>query len=408
MFHRIRPGLLFTILCLILFQSQVVHAELEGMWRAEHPELGGVFFRIKSDKSCSYFLEKGTETTIYKGTWSEIPTGLELTFENGVTMSVGELKPQILDVRMEFAPGHDVAAGVVVGQALLIESKAIGRMTVDPDKEEEEEDRTGYFGAWEGELLTGEKIYFLINEDRTAGLNYSFSNPDKAGVDAQLIGYWKKDAERLHIYWNDGGFTNLETNGRRIEQTSFKAGELLEDAKGYTCRVIPIREKELPEEWLKTFKKNYVERMPIVVMRQLSQIKSFFRGDWVIGETKDGEKPNVVELKRFSNAWTNRFGGVKGDWYPNSDSVTIVWRNGVKETVSPVGNQFTIMSFNPDQPLSGRPARIDVANPIDQDKIGYYVNRKSELLDPARFFKQLRSSVKNKDKDKKDDEKDKE
>ena len=398
MFHSFRPGFLLTTFCLILLQSQIAHAELEGMWRAEHPELGGVFFRIKSDKSCSYFLEKGTETVIHKGTWAEIPTGLELTFENGVTLSVGELKADVLDARMDFSPGHDVDAGVLVGKAYLIESKAIGKMTVDPDKDEEEEERTGYFGAWEGELLTGEKIYFLINEDRTAGLTYSFSNPGDAGINDQVIGYWTKDAERLQIYWDDGGFTNLETNGRRIEQTSFKAGELLEDAKGYTCRIIPIREKELPEEWLKTYKANYVERMPIMVLRQLAHIKSFFRGDWEIGLTKDGQEPNVVELKRFSNAWTSRFGGVKGDWYPNSDSVTIVWRNGVKETISPVGNQFTIKSFNPDQPLSGRPARIDVANPVDQDKIGYYVNRKTELLDPARFFKKLQSDLKKQEK----------
>lgn len=403
MFIRYKLGFLLTIVSLVLsvFQTSFA-AELEGMWTAEHPVLGGLFFRVKSDGSCTYFLEKGTETTIHKGTWEEIPSGLGLTFENGVYFSIGQLEPGVADLRMDMSSGHDVEPGVVVSQAGLVNSKSIGRMTVEARQEEEEEKRHGFFGAWEGELVSGKKIYFIINDDRTAGMTHSFTSPDASEEYQDIVGFWKKDGEKLQIIWNDGSFTLFETNGRRIEQTSFVAGDLLESAKGTTSRVLPIRTKDLPEEWHKEFKKDYVTRMPIIVLRKPALLKSFFRGEWVVGADPEKGEFRSIQLKRFGNAYTNRYGGVKGDWFPNADSVAIVWRNGVRERMSVVGNQFIVNSFNPDQPSSGRPAKIEPINAVDPDKMGYYVNRKSELLDPDRILKRFKKAL-GKDKKKKDD-----
>lgn len=389
MFNRTRPGLLFTLFCLTLSVFQFSYAELEGMWRSEHPELGGVYFRIRSDGSCSYFLEKGTTTTIYKGNWVEIPTGLQLKFSNGVVFSTGEIEPGVADLRMDLSAGHEVNAGIVVSKAELVDTRAIGRMTINASDDEGEDERIGYFGAWEGELISGKKIYMMINEDRTAGITHSFTKPDLIEEYSHVVGYWKKDGENLQVVWNDGSFTTIETNGRRIEQTSFVAGSIFEEAKGFTSRILPILIKDLPQEWYDTFKSDYVTRMPLVVLRNLAQLKSFFRGEWVIGDPAPGSEPKVIKLKRFGNAWTNRYGGVKGDWFPRSDSVSIFWRNGVKESLTSVGNQFMVNSFNPDQPVSGRPARIETANAIDPDKMGYYLNRKKELMDPSRFYKAI-------------------
>ena len=366
-----------------------LQAEMEGMWRFDHPELGEVFFRIKSDQSATYFLGKGVDTTIQKGTVAEIPTGLELSFTNGVVFSVGQLEPSVADVRANMAPGHEVSPVEAVCVAQLVQKQAIGAMTIDPETTDEEEERTGYFGGWEGEMISGDKFYMQINEDRTAGMSYSFSGKidDNYGF-TDVVGFWKKDGEKLHIYWNDGGFTTIETSGRRIEQTAFKAGDVLEEARGFTCRIIPFRSKDLPEDWYGEFKSDFVTRMPIIVLRQLSVVKKFFRGTWLIGDNQsDSGEAEMIKLKRFGKAWTNRYGGVKGDWYPGSDIVRVYWRNGVKETLSVVGNQFVINSFNPNQPVSGRPAKIQVANPEDPDKMGYYLNRKRELLDPRRFFR---------------------
>jgi len=382
---------ILLILPLITLLVATANAEMEGMWRCVHPELGGVYFRIKSDHSATYFLEKGIDTAIHKGSWTEIPTGLELNFENGVKFSVGQLEEGLADTRLLMSSGHAVSSEEVVCVAELVADKSIGAMTVDPEKEDQEEDRTGYYGAWEGELVSGEKFYIQINEDRTAGMSYSFSGKEDEYADFDdVVGFWKKDAEKLQIYWNDGGFTSIETNGRRIEQTSFKAGDLLEEARGYTCRIIPLRTKDLPEGWYSAFRKDFVSRMPIIVLRQLSVVKKFFRGTWVIGEGRAADgKPEVIELKRFGKAWTNRYGGIKGDWYPGSDMASIFWHNGVKENLNVVGNQFLVNSYNPNQPVSGRPARIQVANSTDPDTMGYYLNRKKELLDPRRYFKGL-------------------
>ena len=381
----------FFIVSLLLTAGFTLHAEMEGMWRFEHPELGGVFFRIKSDGSSTYFLEEGVDTAIHGGMWSEIPTGLEIKYDNGVVLSAGEMEPGVADVRVVMSPGHMVAPGESVCVANLVDDRAIGSMTVDQEKSDDDEDRVGYFGGWEGELISGDKFYFVINEDRTAGMSYSFSDKedDFEGF-TDVVGFWKKDGEKLHIYWNDGSFTSIETNGRRIEQTSFSAGDLLEEARGYTCRIIPFRTQDLPTDWYKEFRGDFVTRMPIIVLRQLSVVKKFFRGDWYVGEGTgaDGET-SVIKLKRFGKAWTNRYGGVKGDWYPGSDSVSIYWHNGVKEMLTAVGNQFLINSYNPNQPVSGRPARIEVANPDNPDTMGYYLNRKRELLDPRRYFRGL-------------------
>lgn len=381
----------FLVTSLLLSLGFTLNAEMDGMWRFEHPELGGIFFRIKSDGSSTYFLEKGIDTAIHRGEWSEIPTGLEINYDNGVVFNAGELEEGVADVRAVMSPGHEVAAGEAVCVAKLVDGRAIGAMTVDEKQTEDEEDRVGYFGGWEGELISGEKFYFVINEDRTAGMSYSFSGKtDEFDGFTDVVGFWKKDGEKLHIYWNEGSFTSIETNGRRIEQTSFKAGDLLEEARGYTCRIIPFRTKDLPEDWYKQFRGDFVTRMPIIVLRQLSVVKKFFRGDWVVGnDTGSDGKPEVIKLKRFGNAWTNRYGGIKGDWYPGSDSVSIYWNNGVKEMLTAVGNQFLVNSYNPNQPVSGRPARIEVANPVDPDTMGYYLNRKRELLDPRRYFKGL-------------------
>ena len=193
------------------------------------------------------------------------------------------------DVRATMAPGHEVASGEVVCVGKIVEGKAIGALTVDPEEKIEEEERSGYFGGWEGELLSGEKFYFQVNEDRTAGMSYSFSGKtDDFDGFTDVVGFWKKDGEKLQIYWNDGSFTSIETNGRRIEQTSFKAGDLLEEAKGYTCRIVPVGKDDLPLEWYKEFRSDYVTRMPIIVLRQLSVVKKFFRGTWIIGSGKNG------------------------------------------------------------------------------------------------------------------------
>lgn len=367
-----------------------LHAEMEGMWRFDHSELGGVFFRIKSDRSATYFLEKGVDTTIHVGRVSEIATGLKLEFENGVVLSVGEIEPGVADIRAVMAPAHNVVPGEAVSLASLVESRAVGSLTVDPNATNDEDERSGYFGAWEGELISGEKFHLQINEDRTAGMSHSFSGKTDAFEGfTDVVGFWRKDGEKLQIYWNDGGFTNIETNGRRIEQTSFRAGDLLEEAKGYTSLIIPVGKDDLPEAWATEFRSDYVTRMPIIVLRQTSVVKKFFRGTWLVGTL---EPHDVIDLKRFGRAWTSRFGSLKGTWYPGSDGVSIYWNNGVKETFSVVGNQFVVNSFNPNQPLSGRPARIDVVNPEDPDTMGYYLNRKQELLDPRRFFRNMPSA----------------
>lgn len=367
---------------LSLFVPTVCFASLEGMWTSQHTELGGVFFRIKSDGSCTYFLEEGTDTAIHKGTWNEIPTGIEMKFENGSIISAGEIEEGVADVRMDFSAAHDVTLGQVVSQGVLLPSKSIGRMTVNPDDQEEDEERIGYFGAWEGELLNGEKFYIFIDDDRTCGMSYSNSNPS-GGYD-HVVGYWRKDGEKLQMYWNDGSFTIIETNGRRIEQTSFKVGELLEEAPGFSCSLLPIREKDLPEEWYDQHKEDYVARMPVIVLRHYSQMKSFFKAEWIIDDGSGVKE--TVRLRGFGNARTTRYGGIKGDWLPGSDSANIVWRNGVKETLRTVGNQFVLMSYNPNQPVSGRPTRISLADPSNPDKMGYYINRKTELLDPTFYY----------------------
>lgn len=379
----------FSLILSVIASSIVsLHAEMEGMWRFEHPELGGVFFRIKSDNSTTYFLEKGIDTTIHEGRVQQIATGLELTFENEVKFSVGEIEPGIADVRAIMAPGHKVEPGEAVSLAKRVERQAVGALTVDPQATEEDEERSGYFGAWEGELISGEKFYLQINEDRTAGTTHSFSGMQDEFEDfTDVVGFWKKDGEKLQIYWNDGGMTNIETNGRRIEQTAYRAGDVLEEAKGYTSRILPIGKDDLPEAWATEFRTDYVTRMPIIVLRQTSVVKKFFRGTWLVGAA--ASEDSRIELKRFGRAWTNRYGRVSGTWYPGSDGASIYWENGVKETFSVVGNQFVVNSFNPNQPLSGRPARIDVVNPEDPDKMGYYLNRKRELLDPRRFFRNL-------------------
>jgi len=378
--------LLIKLACLSALFPLSVHADLNGMWECEHDELGGVFFRVKSDGTCTYFLEKGTDTAIHHGEWSEIPTGIEMVFDNGVRISAGELEEGVADVRLYMSGAHEGASEEVVAKATRISSRVIGRMTVNPDEEDEEEERIGYFGAWEGELLNGQKIYFHINEDRTAGMSHRYSggssSSDTDGFD-QVVGYWRKDGEKLQMYWNDGSFTIIETIGRRVTQTTFEVGAILEEAQGYTCTLIPIREEDFPETWFDTFKKDYVTRMPIIVLRSAGQIKSFFKGKWNIDDGS-GEVRSM-QIKMFGNARTDRFGGIKGDWAPASDSINIVWNNGVRETVKPVGNKFLLMSYNPNQPTSGRPVRISRLEPEDEDKMGYYINRKTELLDP-RFY----------------------
>jgi hypothetical protein len=388
---RIRPfsGLLIALVLQALCSMTLVHAALEGMWRTTHPELGGLFFRIKSDGTSTYFVEKGVQTPIIHGTWTEIPTGLELKFDDGAVFSVGELEPGLTDVRMTLAPGQPVAPGMIVSKGELIVADTIGRMTVDPKNENEDDNRLGYFGAWEGETLDGKKFYILINEDRTAGKTHSFSKTSEDSEYPQVIGFWRKDGEKLQVYWNDGSYTSIETNGRRIEQTTFVAGSLLEEAKGYTCRILPVRVKDLPEAWHERFRADFVARMPIIVLRQLSQIKSFFRGNWIVAGSSEGEPPQVIRLKRFGRASTNRFGGVRGDWYPGSDTATIIWRNGIREQVANVGNQFVVNTFVSSQPSTARPSRIELINPENTDKLGYYINRKRELLDPSRFFRAL-------------------
>jgi hypothetical protein len=370
-----------SVLVITLLTPLISFASFEGMWRTEHPDLGGVFFRIKSDESCSYFLEAGTQTQINLGECVQEGDMVRLSFENGVVIEVMDSTNVSSEARIDSAGVGGSSMGFFDTTAVRVSNNAIGRLTVDEDDEDEEEDRSGFFGGWEGDMLDGEKFYLYINNDRTAGISRRLSDDN---IFKGTIGYWNKEGEKLLCYWNDGSFSFIELNGRRVEMTWFDEGSLLEEAKGYTYRILPVATRALPTDWYTEFRNNYSERMPIIVLRNLSQMKSFFRGSWQVGD--GGEDGDQIKLRRFGNAWTNRYGGVKGDWYPRSDRATIVWQNGVKETISTVANQFVVMSYNPNQPLSGRPARIQRVEPEKEEKLGYYVNRKRELLDPQRIL----------------------
>jgi hypothetical protein len=380
--------ILFFLSCNLISN---VHAGLEGMWKTEHPEMGSLYFRVKSDGSCSLFFSKGTQTPIFKGTWEESATGIEMKFEEGSHFSVGEMEPGLVDVRMTLSPDYGVKSGVIVAKGDLVSGDRIGSLIVDPKKKSEEDDRFGYFGAWEGILPSGQKVYWLIKEDRTAGMTYSITSPSSEAE--QVVGFWKKDGEKLQLYWNDGSYTSIETNGRRIEQTSFPSGALLDSAKGQTCRILPISVKELPEDWSKAFNSDHATRMPIIVLRQLSQARSFFRGKWIIGKMQEGSQADFIRLRRGGKAQTNRFGGVKGEWRTGSDTVSIVWNNGLRETISSVGNQFTLGSFQSNQPSTARPMKIELIAPEDSDKMGYYLNRKRELLDPSHVMRSMQDQL---------------
>ncbi len=361
-----------------------VQANNVGMWLSVHNEIGDIFFRIKSDNTCSYFLGKGRETPIIKGTWEEIATGIELKFEDGMVISFGTINEELADARYTFPTDFEVSSNTAVMQAIKLNDRSIGRMTVDPNaSDDDDEDREGFFGAWEGELISGEKFYFYLQDNRTAAATVAFSEYDASEEHQNVIGFWRKDGSRMNIFWNDGSYTEIGLNGRRVEQTTIRSGELLETAKGFTSRLLPISVDDLPTEWKKNFDQDFIERVSFAVLRNPSQIRAFFHGQWNIGTTPYSE--DTIKLRRFSNAWTSRYGGVKGKWRPDVDAAVIFWNNGVREIIRPVGNQFLVSSFNPDQPTTGRPARIDVVNPDDEDTLAYYINRKRELIDPRSY-----------------------
>lgn len=88
----------------------------------------------------------------------------------------------------------------------------------------------------------------------------------------------------------------------------------------------------------------------------------------------------MIRLGWMKGAKTQRFGGVKGEWFLDQDAVVIRWKNGVTEWIRPIGRAFLVNSYNPGQPLQGRPARIQLVFPAEEEKIEKYFETKKRLM----------------------------
>lgn len=370
-------GILFFLLISVI----PLHASPEGTWTFRNPELGDMYLIVKSDGTGSYFLAKGMETTIKKGTWTGGDDGFDLKFDNGVSGRLVLRSEDAGEISFDFAGAHDLAQASSVMAVSRVPTGKIGSLTVDPGAvkpdEEEEEDKDSFTGFWEGELLSGEKFFMVVDANRTAGCTHSFSLTDQERV----LGYWRKDGPEMYIYWSDGSFTILKRVGRRVEQTTIPAGALLEDAKGFTCRMIAVSAKDIPEAWYSEFEKDYVGRASFLVFRSRNKVRDFFKGDWYVGP--DRREDSSIRLGRMSGARTERFGGVKGEWFLDQDAVVIRWKNGVTEWIRPIGRAFVVNSYNPGQPLQGRPARIQLVFPDKEEKIEKYFETKKRLMGMA-------------------------
>lgn len=368
-----------SLLLLLLTSAMQLHAAYEGTWTFEEPELGDMYLILKSDGTGSYFLAEGMETTIKKGTWTQVEEAVDLKFDNGVTGRLVLSGEDMGEITLDLADAHGLAQRGSKMAVSRVPAGKIGSLTVDPgavntDEEEEEEDKDSFTGYWEGELLSGDKFFMVVDANRTAGCTHSFSLTDQERV----LGYWRKDGPEMYIYWSDGSFTILKRVGRRVEQTTIPAGALLEDAKGFSCRMIAVTQKDLPEAWYAEFDKDYVGRASFLVFRTRSQVKDFFKGEWYVGP--DRREDSMIRLGWMKGAKTQRFGGVKGEWFLDQDAVVIRWKNGVTEWIRPIGRAFLVNSYNPGQPLQGRPARIQLVFPAEEEKIEKYFETKKRLM----------------------------
>jgi hypothetical protein len=351
-------------------------SDYHGAWKVQHPEAGQLYILIWEEGRASYFFTANPRVEVFQGEWELGEQGLKVAWANEGFTHLAFSDGRMTAVFAAEDPFF-VRSQRTVFEAQRVSQGEIGKWARPPDAplSRAAEGLAGFFGNWSAERPDGSRFFIIVEEDRTAGS--SFRHVRGTTPPIVLRGSWRRIGTDLHIIWNDASYTILRPRGRGHEIVWFEPGVSLE---GEDRSIFPsIRvQVGLPQDWLQAYRGEQFLGVNVAVFRQRNTVSNFFRGFWDIA--LPDRQGDYIQIRRFSNAQTNRFGNQRGEFRPQPDSLVITWQNGVREIIQAVGVSFVLTTYRPGQPLDGQPDRIVPLLPRDESKLVEYRQRKTGLF----------------------------
>lgn len=350
-------------------------SDYEGTWKVEHPQAGLIYLIIWEEGRASYFFTANPRVEVFSGSWELSDSGMKINWQTG---GYSQLRFVDGDMDIVFAaqdPEH-FEADRTVFPATRVPRGELGKWARPPGAPDRRsaEGLSTFFGNWSAERPDGSRFFIVVEEDRTAASTFRHRRGEEPIIQR---GVWRRIGSDLHITWNDGAYARIVPRSRGHDVIWFEPGVLLEGDDREVFNAIRVQ-VGLPQDWLTAYREKRYLGVNVAVHRQRNQVSRFFRGFWDIAVAR--EEGSYIEIRRFSNARTNRFGGVTGRFFPQPDSLTINWENGIREVIQPVGIDFVVTTFRPGQPLDGQPERVFPLIPREEGKLESYREDKRQLF----------------------------
>ena len=372
------PGNL--LLCFLLFISLELSLRAQegvnlyrGNWEMETPDNGTLVLIVKRNGLASYFWLESPDLTVYQGAWNSDTEGVVLKWQDGSTHRIYRD-----DSGYKATYSDEMHVERYTATARRLPEELLGQWAKSPSRQDEQvsdRDRArGFFGNWK--IGSGNDVYYvIIKEDRSAASNWAQDRFDANG----LRGSWAKQGSELHIVWDSGHYGILRQNERGYTFKLIASGSIIENDQSKESAAIRTDSETVPGEWYTSYIDEQEAATGKITFIYFNNIQSFYRGTWLVQRTPEAFEQ--MELGWFGGLKTSIDPTLQGNWRMNGLDVFMLWDDGLRKTLSPVGQGFLLYEYKPGRPLDGVPMRIFPAAPQNARKLAMYTAGQSTAAD---------------------------
>ncbi len=345
--------------------------DLRGVWQIEVPGEGPVILIVKKNNRASWFRGEGPDRTVYQGSWTEAGDGLDLSWEAGGQLLMRPNRPTV-DVIALDAAGNERFRSV----ALLVPDEVLGQWARPPRSEDDlladRDEAEGFFGLWE----TGDeevREHLFVEPDRSAASTWAGG----AAGDRGLRGSWARQGSELHIAWDTGHYSIIRETPRGYTYVRLEPGTEIEEAEAPPVPARRLREADIDPAWMARYEEERAAENSGLAFSSRRNAQRFYRGDWLVQRgPNDFER---IGVGRFGGLDTSRSRDLDGEWRLSGQDLFMLWSDGTRRIISPVGNGFVLYEYRAGRPLDGIPTRIHATVPAEAKKLEEHLADRAEV-----------------------------
>ncbi len=368
---RRRASALLLVTATLVFAT-AAHAQsssdlFRGTWQIDTPNDGALILIVKRGDLASYFWGDNADRTVYQGSWTSTDDTATLSWPDG---SQHRIVRDALGFSIARVDANQNTTYTVPAQQ--VPQEVLGQWAKPPTKATEltsaRDKAKGYFGIWQiGDA--SDNHFIFIESDRSAASNWG----DTRG----LRGSWAKQGSELHIVWDSGHYSILRENERTYAYKRVAPGLIIEDdATAFTTATRVIEDK-VPSDWLSSYQAERQVHTGGIAFSSRKNARAFYRGTWLVRLAEKSYER--IEINRFGGLTTSSDRKLEGSWRMEGQDIFMLWDNGSRQILSPVGQGFIRYEYKPGRPLDGVPTQTFPAAPADASKLAEHLKGREDV-----------------------------